>query len=1813
MTRMWTRALLLGAMGLVGGSIVGCAQERAPINQVQADALAKSFFVGADLQDISDNPEFYMRGTVIDVGYGAAQDGLFTSTYAQPVMRIRWQITEDMLIARLAYERVQGSDGKGTQLYHGAPKAVEDGQVVGSYKISSHFDIRRSYNPTTGEEMNVVVENSTDRVWDQREYFRVDWSQNLATDAYDFDTMSMLGWIGGVEYEPMAYTVLDPADPDAPHFDAEQGYFDVTTKAFAKPAMIDLSALGWGIDMIPACLLPGEFVGGTNPYGNCNPVELTLRYSFRKVVDKDYEPLAYDGMRFQAFGCFTTDRVGYDRDYGMTDTQWFRFASRYNLWHRSHHYADPEGMTGALTCATKETTEVPTSDPNADPNRDYDRNGTADECEDAGMGARCDIFKKKCTVPYTERETVTTTWYVNGANTAAIALLQDQIDNTTDDAKKATLQKQIDDQVKKAEELFEATNWGVQEWDTALKTAVQASRLVECRKIAGGDSQAGSACAQDKDCREQCIQTLGSGCRGKTCAKDSDCTIGDTGGTCNNGSCQNPVMEKYAAYLPGAACSAHPDCVPCAAGTASCFSKECTEDSDCTIGGTGGTCDGGTCKNSMIDKFGAFAACEPTYPMWIGQQEDNDEAMMMARQLDFCRRKAVTGSTDEARKAGWESQVCTGELVAAANALAKVRGNGSDASAAAMAKLLPTQPMLVLCHNPVIGSDHPACGPVGLSPRLGDLRYNTVLHIDMPQSPSAWGIMVDADDPLTGEKVAASVNIWTHITDVAVIGLIDLVRYINGELKTSDITEGTYIDNWVKASMLSGGGAAPTMSKAQINQRLASSMGMSTSKFETAAAKPLPADIKKAMTAFRQREVMDVRASHEVASSVAYQANARMSLARNTPTEAALINQPMLQLAGIKGVAAGTSLTGMALDQASPLALNNPRIASQLRQMRENAMAARGACIISEAPETSALTGIADALRRKFPPSANESASDKQARYDKMFSYARRRYHYAVLAHEMGHSVGLRHNFVSSYAGLHFRPQYWQLRTANGTQNKECTDAVADGSTCIGPRYFDPMTSDEQDQMIWMYMQSSAMDYPGDLSQDMLGIGAWDFAAARAFYGDTVSVYNVKDSQGKLDNHYLSSGTLGQGLLASTDNFGGLVGIKYQIGVGNNAVDIHYSQLQKNFKVIQDCVPFTPAPPAWWNEQLDGIWDASLDGRAIKVDGEYTKCRSLPVDYMGWEQLRMPTVAEVGDYYRGWNAVDPGTKRVRVPYSFATDHWADLGNVSVYRHDNGADPYEVAMFLITTQEDRHIIDNYRRGRNTFNVRAAADRSYSRYNEKLLGLGSAIGFLGNIYKNFGAAQGYSWDTLWPNIIDSAYRENMIAATIVFDHYTRQLSRPEIGQHYQLSSAWGDPTLRAVNDADGNPGPISLVVPNGTTGYLRDIGFGGHLLENQLTTINGDWDTEYTVDAGSYYDKINTAILFSLSEDRFVSQSRQDFYDARFRSVGMADVLADGYRRVLANALTNDRSLLASWVTANNGYPETKGKSDPFDPQNKDALKYPKNPIGWTSWWPSEGPTPCFSQNGSNVCSGFTDEFLGKPGFQGAPEGTMVPIDPQVGWESQKFLIAWTLAYAPGNEGAGVHTDWVDMMRLYRIGSNADPMFTQRIEWQDPVSGDFYYAKTYGKECLFGKKTTDKAECLASSPFAKWVQKGIAARVLEYANELTSKGYLLDTATYSAQGDYPAGFNDKGRAVVMYQPDGTPIVVNDPAMSDILTTGYLTPSGPTCDLNVDPKCRPLSASANHWAVALDKYRALPQYLWEVVIRYGLGTPGQLGLYP
>jgi len=548
---------------------------------------------------------------------------------------------------------------------------------------------------------------------------------------------------------------------------------------------------------------------------------------------------------------------------------------------------------------------------------------------------------------------------------------------------------------------------------------------------------------------------------------------------------------------------------------------------------------------------------------------------------------------------------------------------------------------------------------------------------------------------VTGETIAACVNVWSQVTARASQSVIDQIRYLKGELKTEDITEGTYVRDWAKAAEAAATtGAAPMMTSEQLAHRVAGFTGAHdhADHLHVGETPQLPAGLVTKLRNLKQ-ELTGVAASIHAPTTTAAVYAARRRAAVNTEFEAALMTPMIQQLTGI----AGLPLSESVLNASSPLRGGNPTMQRDLYNLKQAALAERGACILHphEASAPISITGLAPVLEEKFGSfNPSDPPVVQQERAERMRRFVAHRLHYSVIVHEMGHSVGMRHNFVSSSDAFSYRPQYWQLRTKNGRVARECTELDHSGEECVGPRYFDPVTPEEGDNLIWMWQHSSVMEYPGEITQDMLGLGVFDFAAMRMFYGGSVAVYDDLD---------FSAGTpKGRAMMDKMDNFGGILGIQHSLD-GEN---FNYSQLQKNYGLIHDCQVVQRASdfkPAGWNQERDGNWSPLLDGLMVRVDGNYTRCKEKKVDYVSWDQLRLPTSSETSGYYRGGPSVDPDG-RPRIPYGFATDGWADLGNLSVYRHDNGADAYEIFNFMITQQEIGHIFDYYRRGRQTFSVR-----------------------------------------------------------------------------------------------------------------------------------------------------------------------------------------------------------------------------------------------------------------------------------------------------------------------------------------------------------------------------------------------------------------------------------------------------------------------------------------------------------------------------
>jgi hypothetical protein len=149
------------------------------------------------------------------------------------------------------------------------------------------------------------------------------------------------------------------------------------------------------------------------------------------------------------------------------------------------------------------------------------------------------------------------------------------------------------------------------------------------------------------------------------------------------------------------------------------------------------------------------------------------------------------------------------------------------------------------------------------------------------------------------------------------------------------------------------------------------------------------------------------------------------------------------------------------------------------------------------------------------------------------------------------------------------------------------------------------------------------------------------------------------------------------------------------------------------------------------------------------------------------------------------------------------------------------------------------------------------------------------------------------------------------------------------------------------------------------------------------------------------------------------------------------------------------------------------------------------MGYRSFWPKAGPEVCWRRSGSLICKEYPTET---PLDDSAPAQSAV-IDPEIGFEVQKFLVYSALVNLPES----YKQDWIDMMRIFRLGTNTSPGSADLADWVDPLSGQRYLAPRFGNEKLDGQD----------------VDRGIGARMLDWMKVLTEQAY--ETKVDLAEGD------------------------------------------------------------------------------------------------
>lgn len=349
----------------------GCGFNLGDIDRTQPNKIRKSIFQG----------DWYWRQTVLGVPYATGLT--FTGEQNDPTELIRWDVQEKFLVAYRAYDLVTGTDQGSSQQGSTAPRVP-----VAIFDIESHFDVQRMYNPNTGESTNVIHENTEDRPWNERDFMRVNWGQNLAP-SFNF-------LVGMVTVTPGSHYVQLPGDLDSlllarrngEGWDERQGdaisgledaqYLDVVQRLFVTPGTILLDDGYGGTVEEPACWYWGNV--------DCAPGELRVRSAFLKRESRSYIPREFpdvatlrddegnpirvsykdrdslqvdpDGFvarapYFDKFGYFRTERDRYDRDHGETNTGRVTLINRFNIWKDTPGCVQEDSPTPYAACTVQ--------------------------------------------------------------------------------------------------------------------------------------------------------------------------------------------------------------------------------------------------------------------------------------------------------------------------------------------------------------------------------------------------------------------------------------------------------------------------------------------------------------------------------------------------------------------------------------------------------------------------------------------------------------------------------------------------------------------------------------------------------------------------------------------------------------------------------------------------------------------------------------------------------------------------------------------------------------------------------------------------------------------------------------------------------------------------------------------------------------------------------------------------------------------------------------------------------------------------------------------------------------------------------------------------------------------------------------------------------------------------------------------------------------------------------------------------------------------------------------------------------------------
>ena len=206
------------------------------------------------------------------------------------------------------------------------------------------------------------------------------------------------------------------------------------------------------------------------------------------------------------------------------------------------------------------------------------------------------------------------------------------------------------------------------------------------------------------------------------------------------------------------------------------------------------------------------------------------------------------------------------------------------------------------------------------------------------------------------------------------------------------------------------------------------------------------------------------------------------------------------------------------------------------------------------------------------------------------------------------------------------------------------------------------------------------------------------------------------------------------------------------------------------------------------------------------------------------------------------------------------------------------------------------------------------------------------------------------------------------------------------------------------------------------------------------------------AGTNIEKRSSIYFLLEAYNNFVSNSKEDYVDGRYKNLNFASIYPNQIRRLMSGIMQGDPLTLGPYVSIPAQMPQ-------------DGI-LPVRYLPWERYTTSDPGTINLNY----------------------PANAVV-IDPLVGWEQQYPSLMWAFIFGRTN----LSMDMVDQMRVWVPNSNEDVSVpvAEQIRFRSPYSGVIYASRQYGTEVVNSKVAP--------------VQKAVGARMIQYANQLAAQAF------------------------------------------------------------------------------------------------------------